>query len=118
MLDRFGPAAVAAVIIASSALASHAGRADAPAAPTVHVRISNYAFKDPSITVARGTTVVWQNSDDDPHTVTAVDGSFDSHGLGNGDTYSHRFDTSGTFQYYCKVHPFMKGVVIVQGAQP
>jgi len=86
----------------------------APAtAPSQAVLIQDYAFKAPTITVVVGTRVEWTNKDDDPHTVTADDGSFDSKGLGQGDTYSHVFTKPGRYPYHCAAHPFMKGVVIV-----
>ena len=90
--------------------------AAADEAPPTQVTIEGYAFKAPSITVAAGTVVVWKNLDDDPHTVTAVDGSFDSGGLAQGDTFRHTFSKPGTYQYYCKVHPMMRGTVIVKEA--
>jgi plastocyanin len=83
------------------------------AAGEVNVSIENYAFKEPKITVAPGTAVVWKNMDDDPHTVTADDGSFDSKGLGQGDTFRHVFTKAGTYPYHCSAHPYMKGVVVV-----
>jgi plastocyanin len=78
------------------------------------VNINNYAFQAPSITIAPGTTVIFENLDDDPHTVTADNGSFDSKGLGQGDTWSYRFTTPGTYAYHCKLHPMMKGTVVVK----
>lgn len=82
--------------------------------PTTQVNIDNYAFKAPTVTIIVGSTVVWKNLDDDPHTVTAVDGSFDSKGLAQGDTFAYRFDKPGQYAYYCKVHPMMRGTVIVK----
>lgn len=79
-----------------------------------NLAIDNYAFKPPTITVCTGERIVWKNNDDDPHTVTALDGSWDSKGLGQGDTYKHAFDKPGKYEYYCKVHPFMRGVIIVK----
>ena len=81
---------------------------------TAHLTIENYAFKTPTVTVAAGTDVVWKNLDDDPHTVTATDGSFDSKGLAQGDTFTHRFAKAGTYRYYCKVHPMMRGTIVVK----
>ena len=108
---------IAAVTIAAAG-APRATAADTTQAPTAAVTIDGYAFKTPTITVAPGTLVVWKNLDDDPHTVTANDGSFDSGGLAQGDTFKHTFLKAGTYQYYCKVHPMMRGTVIVkeQGA--
>lgn len=80
------------------------------------VSIENYAFKNPTITIPAGSTVSWSNKDDDPHTVTADNGAFDSKGLANGDTYHHTFAHAGRYAYHCALHPFMHGVVIVNGA--
>src|ERR1700746_3853850 len=38
--------------------------------------IDNFMFKPDTITVPVGTTVVWQNDDEIPRTVTSVDGTF------------------------------------------
>ena len=109
---------LAAALTAALALlfAAHRAIADsdaAPAATDTHVSIDGYAFKAPTVTIATGTAVVWKNMDDDPHTVTADDGSFDSKGLGQGDTYRHVFTKSGTYPYHCSAHPYMKGTVVV-----
>jgi plastocyanin len=81
---------------------------------TTRVAIDNYAFKAPTTVVAVGGSVTWKNLDDDPHTVTATDGSFDSKGLAQGDTFTYRFTKPGTYTYYCKVHPMMRGTIIVK----
>jgi plastocyanin len=90
-----------------------AGASPSPSVATTAVAIADYSFKPPTITIAAGTRVVWSQKDDDPHTVTADDGSFDSKGLGQGDTYVHVFAKPGRYPYHCSAHPFMKGVVIV-----
>ena len=108
---------LSALALAGSLIHSSPALGDASppssAASDVHVSIDNYAFKAPSVTIAPGTAVVWKNQDDDPHTVTADDGSFDSKGLGQGDTFRHVFTKPGKYQYHCSVHPYMKGTVIV-----
>ena len=91
-----------------------AGASPSPSArTTAAVAIVDYSFKPATITVTAGTRVVWTQKDDDPHTVTADDGSFDSKGLGQGDTYGRVFAKPGRYTYHCSAHPFMKGVVIV-----
>lgn len=68
------------------------------------------------LTVAVGTTVTWTN--DDPgqmHTVTDVNGAFDSGFLATGDSWSYTFDEVGEFEYYCLPHPWMRAKVIVEG---
>jgi plastocyanin len=80
---------------------------------TAAVAIKGYAFKASEVKICAGNAVEWKNDDEDPHTVTAADGSFDSKSLGQGDKFRHVFQASGRFAYYCAVHPFMKGAVVV-----
>jgi plastocyanin len=101
--------ALAAMIISGTTLLLAAG---APQSAATAV-IQDYAFKAPTLTVQTGTEVVWTNRDDDPHTVTADDKSFDSKGLGQGDVYRHTFTKPGVYSYHCSAHPFMKGVIVV-----
>jgi plastocyanin len=83
-------------------------------AATVHLH--NDAFTPATITVRTGDTVRWINDDDDAHTVTATDGSFDSKGLDTNGSWSHTFTKAGTYKYFCELHPFMKATVIVKDA--
>ena len=89
-----------------------------PAAPNPVARvrktvIKNISYLQPKITVAVGTTVEWTNNDPLPHSVTAVDKSFNSGLIQPGKTYRHTFTRAGTFNFYCIPHPFMKGVITV-----
>ena len=34
-----------------------------------------------------------------------------------GQSFSHTFDTEGTYDYFCMVHPWMQGIVVVQGEE-
>jgi plastocyanin len=104
-------AALALPIFAHRAIAESAA---GTSVTDTNVSISGYAFKAPKVTIAAGTAVVWKNADDDPHTVTADDGSFDSKGLGQGDTFRYVFAKAGTYPYHCSAHPYMKGVVVVE----
>jgi plastocyanin len=77
-------------------------------------------FVPDTLTVSKGTTVTWTNGDSTLHTVTsgsAESGNsgteFDSSYLAAGKTFQHQFSTTGTFDYYCTLHPFMKGKVVV-----
>ena len=54
------------------------------------------------------------NDDEEPHTVTATNKSFDSEGLDTNQTWKHAFAKAGTFAYFCEMHPYMKGTVIVK----
>src|SRR5580692_7260181 len=87
---------------------------DAPAAATV--QIDNFTFKPKELTIKAGDTVTWVNNDDIPHTATAEGDTplFDSKALDTDDKYSFTFTQPGIYHYYCKVHPHMRGTIIVK----
>jgi plastocyanin len=77
-------------------------------------------FVPDTLTVSKGTTVSWTNGDSTLHTVTSGSPEagnsgteFDSSYLAAGKTFQHPFNTAGTFDYYCTLHPYMKGKVVV-----
>jgi nitrite reductase (NO-forming) len=77
-------------------------------------------FVPDTLTVPKGTTVSWTNGDSTLHTVTSGSPEagnsgteFDSSYLAAGKTFQHPFNTAGTFDYYCTLHPYMKGKVVV-----
>jgi plastocyanin len=78
-----------------------------------HASINNFKFMPNNITVPVGTTVVWENNDDIPHTVVSLDGSFRSAALDTEDKFSFTFNKAGTFEYFCSLHPYMKAEVVV-----
>jgi plastocyanin len=70
------------------------------------------------ITISRDETLTWINEDRGFHTVTAgyydtPEGSFDSGQLEPEGKFSHTFEQAGKFHYYCRLHPWMEGTVIV-----
>ena len=71
------------------------------------------------VEVSVGDTVVWKNADTAPHTVssgtfeTGLDGSFDSDIFPQGKSFSYTFDDVGEYPYFCKLHSWMTGSVIV-----
>lgn len=78
---------------------------------TQEVSIADFAFQPATVTVEKGTTVLWTNKDNVPHTIT---GDFFSSGTLNANqTYSYTFNEEGEFDYTCSFHPQMKGKVIV-----
>jgi plastocyanin len=80
-----------------------------------NVTMEGIAFKPAEITIKAGDTVTWTNEDSVGHDVTGDDfKSGAAGGLGNGDTFEHTFDTAGTFDYVCTVHPGMEGTVKVE----
>ena len=76
--------------------------------------IQNMAFGPSSKTIIVGTTIIWTNQDAIGHTVTSTTGLFGSGTLGQGGTFSFTFNTAGTFNYKCMIHPTMTGTIIVQ----
>jgi quinohemoprotein ethanol dehydrogenase len=88
-----------------------------------HVEIIDFAFNPGTIIVPPGTTVTWTNTGAQPHTATSTVSetnpvTFDSGILDPGQSFSFRFDTPGTYDYFCTVHPFMRGKVIVDPNAP
>ena len=82
-------------------------------AQQVSVDITNFAFVPATVTISRGTTVVWTQQDSGvSHTVTGT--GFDSGPLSQGDTFNQTFNEAGTFNYHCSIHTTMTGTIIVQ----
>ena len=101
-----------AITIASAITATMTG---APArAEDAAVKISNFTFSPPQITVKAGTTVTWTNDDDIPHTVTSSTLAFKSAALDTDDKFSFTFTTPGTYKYFCSLHPHMTGTIVVE----
>jgi len=108
---------ITAAVVALGVFAAPAQAAD--------VTISNFSFMPSSITIGQGDTVKWTWAGPDTnHSVSANSGqteSFDSDPSGTaftinhpqGFTFSHTFNTAGTFTYFCKVHSYMTGKVTV-----
>jgi plastocyanin len=82
------------------------------------VSIRDFSFEPAQLSVEPGTTVTWTNEGNEPHTVTADNGLFDSGVLYPGDSYSVQFDGMGTLSYYCTLHPSMRGGITVGGGTP
>ena len=73
-----------------------------------------YYAPSPS-TVSSGTLVNWTNDDNTVHTVTSANlpPIFDSEIMPPGKKYTFTFDSPGSYDYFCLLHPFMTGQVIV-----
>lgn len=110
-----------AAVVAAAVLLSFS--VPAAAAPFTPVDIVDdprpqprWGYAPATTEVQTGTWVVWSNAGTDTHTVTALDGSFDSHELNPSEGFSWYFDTPGTYSYLCALHPWMTGTVVVQDA--
>jgi plastocyanin len=104
------PLACSLAVLALGAAPAAAG-GPAPAGPTsaIHDRI----YTPSAITVAAGQSIVWRNETLGPHTVTSTSELFNSGRIEGGTGYTLKYSTPGSFDYYCTVHPTMKGVVTV-----
>lgn len=80
----------------------------------IPVTIEGLAYEPAEVTVAPGDTVVWTNKDMVPHTVTALDSTFDSGSIAAGATWRYVAHEAGTVAYYCTFHPTMKGTLNVE----
>jgi plastocyanin len=102
-------ALLSAVALAALLLSSAAGMAE-----EATVKIDNFTFDPPRLTVKAGTTVTWYNEDDIPHTVAATDKQFRSKALDTDGKFSFTFTTPGSYEYFCSLHPHMTGVIVVE----
>jgi plastocyanin len=75
------------------------------------VKMAGLAFAPGTLTVARGTTVVFDNDDTAPHTVTARSGGVDSGVLDPGKQFS--LAVTDGFDYFCSIHPSMTAKIAV-----
>jgi plastocyanin len=79
------------------------------------VKIGNFTFGPQEMKVKAGTTVIWTNEDDIPHTVVSPN-NFRSKALDSDDKFSFTFTTPGTYKYFCSLHPHMTGTIVVEAA--
>jgi len=84
------------------------------------VSTTDNEFTPGELHIQPGQSVTWVNNGQTGHTVTADDGSFDSHTFQPGAQYTHTFTTPGRYPYYCVLHGAaggygMAGVIIVDG---
>ena len=111
------------VAIAPSAFAMHheATITNAPGSSTPGCEeTADGCFIPSPVTIDIGAIVTWENGDTAAHTATAgsatdgPSGVFDSSLIMAGSSFSHTFDSAGTYDYFCMVHPWMAGTVIFE----
>jgi plastocyanin len=79
------------------------------------VTIDNFSFSPNTLTLSVGATVTWINHDNVPHVVSSAGNQFKkSTVLKTGQTFSHTFMATGTYSYFCSIHPRMTGKIIVK----
>ena len=104
-----------ALALAVFAAATALPAASAHVAET-EVKIDNFAFAPQRVVVKAGTTVIWINDDDIPHTVASSAKLFKSNALDTKDKFSFTFTTAGAYEYFCSLHPHMTGTIVVEAA--
>jgi plastocyanin len=111
-----GGVGLAALLATAIGPAIGAGKAAAVTAAvrSATIQIANFKFAPPDLTVAPGTTVTWKNADDSPHRIAANNGAYTSPALDTDDSFSHTFATPGVYKYFCSLHPYMVGTVVVK----
>lgn len=105
-------AAVAVLALAVTGASQPASQA------TKAVAIKSTGFSPKSVTIATGDAVKWTNRDTKNHQVVANNGSFASAAIKPGKSYTHTFNTAGTFGYRDALHPSLTGKVVVKGPPP
>jgi len=81
--------------------------------------VQDICYIPSSIVIEKGKQVTWENQDSAFHSVTSgfydePTELFDSGHLDPFESFSLTFDESGTYDYFCTLHPWMKGQVIVE----
>ena len=79
----------------------------APGGAEVRVSLVDFEFQHKALKVAPGTTLVFVNQGQAPHTVTDNQGRFDSGVLAPGAEFRRTFTEPGTYAIYCRFHPNM-----------
>jgi len=85
----------------------------AKAATTHNVTIKSFKFDPADITIAAGDSITFTNEDGAPHTATDANGAFDTDRLNKGGAATLTFASAGSFDYFCKFHPNMKGKITI-----
>ena len=113
---------VSLIAIAPSAFAAHHEVTITNAAGSSTPGCEPNCFIPNPVTVELGTIVTWSNTDTAAHTASAgnptdgMTGPWDSSLIMSGGSYSYTTDTEGSFDYFCMVHPWMEGTLIVEAA--
>jgi plastocyanin len=78
------------------------------------VVIENMKFVPERLEVAAGERITWVNRDFLPHTVTASAAKIESGELAQNARWTWTARSKGEISYICRLHPVMKGVVVVK----
>jgi plastocyanin len=98
----------------------HGGGSDTSSSPLVQggreamVTIDDFAFRPGNLEVERGARVTWTNRDGAPHDATARGDAWSTERLSEDESDTLTFDTPGTYDYSCSIHPSMKARLVVR----
>jgi plastocyanin len=106
-------ALLAAALLSSAPAAGRGSHRTHRRARVVRVNISEFSFHPRTLRVKRGTKVVFANRDSTAHTATRR-GSFDTGHISPGRSVVVRLRRRGVYAYYCTIHPFMHGKIVVR----
>lgn len=104
---------LAAPISLAMAILAGCGGSGADSGDDASVVIKDYRFDD--LTAAPGERVVVADEDPEAHTLTSVDGAFDTGSFDRDEPGSFTAPTEpGTYEFVCEIHPSMTGTLTVQ----
>jgi plastocyanin len=78
------------------------------------VRIEGMKFMPERLEVTAGDRITFTNADFVPHSVTARANRIESGDLGQGKSWTYVARGKGEIAYICRLHPVMRGVVVVK----
>ena len=88
----------------------------ASAGPAATVFMKDFLFSPKTVTINVGESVKWTDKGKAEEGHTATGDTFDSGVLKQGQSYTHKFSTAGTFDYICTLHSNMKGTIVVRAS--
>ena len=103
-----------ALAVGLATFAAQAGATDRPVQSELTIHIKDFRFSPTPATIHVGDRVTFVNDDDEAHTATSVDRTFDSEGLDTAQTWQHVFAKPGAYKYFCELHPYMTATIVVE----
>lgn len=101
-------------------MSSTSNSGDADPGPTsvddidIVIGIRNYQYNPRIISIPRSATVTWLNDDQVDHTATDKNAAWDSTIIHSEESETLTFNTPGTYNYYCTIHPYMTATLTVR----
>ncbi len=81
---------------------------------TEYIKMDNFEFQPDNLMIREGDTVRWMNQESAEHRIY-IPSILDTGILKKGEGFSHTFEREGIYKYVCKIHPSMRGRIIVEG---